>query len=348
MKTRYIPFLILLSALASCRTEVKYNGEVTEPKFVVFARSLLTPALQQHRCYVQQSAFFLDDKPTGKMLNDATVEWQLNDGGYYPFVFAPDSGAYLPSLSLPQAVAGDRITMRVTHPLYGTTTASQTVPLLPPVRTDSLHAETDTLHEYTRQAEDSMVHIVNTRQRIALTIIFPPYAYHDGDVIGISARAVYHPAPDSVYRRKAYLSSSDPLFRTMTKEVDLGIIDDIASLFGDEVRRYDALYFPATAIRQGRTAAVTVFTPQDEMLPDSLLLTVSALTDDAWLYRVSVEQQSSGSVLGLGQEEKVQVYGNFSEDVIGVFIASAKETYGLDLTGKKTKKMPEKEEKFWK
>lgn len=335
MKTQHLLPLLLLSALASCRTEVKYNGEITQPKFVVFAQTDIRPAGQRNICYVQQSTFFLDDEPSGKMLDDATVEWQLNDGARSPFVFVADSGAYLPCSPLPQAVAGDRITMHVTHPLYGATTASQIIPFLPPVQTDSLHAETDTLSEYTEQVDDSLVHIVGTRQRITLRLIFPPYAYNDGDVIGLTARAVYHPAPDSVYRRKAYLSSSDPLFRLLTTETDLGIIDDIASLFGDEVRRYNALYFPVSAVGKGHTTSVTFFTPQYDMLPDSLLLTVRAMTNDAWLYRVSIEQQSSGSILGLGQEEKVQVYGNFTGDVIGVFITSAKQTCGLDLTSTK-------------
>ena len=331
MKTRHILTLALLSALVSCRTEVKYNGEITEPKFVVFARSVLSPTLQRHRCYVQQSTFFLDDEPSGKMLDDASVEWQLNDGACYSFAFVPDSDAYVPSVTLPQVGAGDRITMRVTHPLYGATTASQTVPFLPPVRMDSIQVRTDTLSERTEYVADSLVRIVYARQRVALSLVFQPHGYNDGDVIEITAQAVYHPAPDSTLRRKAYLSSSDPLFRNLTAEVDLGIIDDLASLFGDEVRRYDAFYFPVANIRQGRTAAVTVFTPQDDMLPDSLLLTVRAMTDDAWLYCVSIEQQSSGSILGLGQEEKVQVYGNFAGDVIGVFIASAEETHAVRL-----------------
>ncbi len=335
MKTRYILPVILLSVLISCQTEVEYTGEITEPKLVVFARTDISSAVQSHICYVQHSTFFLEDEPVeGSFLNDAVVEWQLNDGAFHPFAFVPDNCAYLPSSSLPGAAAGDLVTFRVSHPLYGTTSATQTIPCLPSVRTENICIETatDTLYDYSRQTEDSLVSVVYAWQKISLDLVFPAFATGDDDVAEISACMVYHSEEDSVYCLNAYLDGTDPLFRSRTDEMDMGIIDDLSSLFGDGKSRYEALYFPVSAVRQGKKAAVTVFTPSDTELPDSLLLTVRVMTHDAWLYRTTIgKQSSSGSVLGLGQEEKVQVYGNFSEDVIGVFIASAEEIHAVRI-----------------
>ena len=332
MRIRYFLPLLLLSALVSCRTEVEYNGEVTDPKLVVFAQTALLPDTQLHCCFVQQSTFFLDDEQKWKPLGDATVEWQVNNGNRHPFAFLSDSDAYQPTAALPRVAAGDRVTMHVSHPRYSVTSATQTVPAIQPVQVTGMTVHNDTLSEYYEQTEDSSIHVVQCRQRIELELTLPPYPFHNDDVVRIAAKAEYRPATDSTYHRNAYLSSKEPLFRTLTTDGDWGIIDDITSLFDDEIR-YDAFYFPVSFTEREQKAEMTVYTPSSRELPSSLLLTVHTMTHDTWLYYVSIRQQSAltGSILGLGQEEQVQVYGNFEEDVIGVYIVTTAQTNAIAL-----------------
>ena len=334
MKPRFLFLLILLPILVSCQTEIEYAGEVTEPKFVVFARSTFYRGRHEHRCYVQQSTFFLEDTPSGHSLSDATVEWQLNDGTRYPFTFVADSDCFLPSSPLPLAYsANDRITFYVSHPKYGTTSATQTIPAIQSIPWRVVQSVTDTLNESYQKAEDTTLHIVTTRQRLEINLMFPAYRFHPDDVVEITARAVYHPTADSTYQRKAYLSSNHPLYHSLTTDSDLGIISDIGSLFSDENRRYDAFYIPASSLLEEQNTTLNIYTPSQKETADTLLLTVRTMTHDAWLYYWSMAQQSSlrSSVIGLGQEEKVQVFGNFEGDVIGAYIATTVNTHTIQL-----------------
>ncbi|MBR1516196.1 MAG: DUF4249 family protein [Paludibacteraceae bacterium] len=334
MKPRFLFLLILLPILVSCQTEIEYAGEITEPRFVVFARSTFYWGRHEHRCYVQQSTFFLDDTPSGHSLSDATVEWQLNDGTRYPFTFVADSDCFLPSSPLPFAYsANDRITFYISHPKYGTTSATQTIPAIQSVPWRVVQSVTDTLNESYQKEEDSTLHIVTTRQRLEINLMFPAYRFHPDDVVEITARAVYHPTADSTYQRKAYLSSNHPLYHSLTTDSDLGIISDIGSLFSDENRRYDAFYIPASSLQEEQKTALNIYTPSQNETANTILLTVRTMTHDAWLYYLSMAQQSSlkSSIIGLGQEEKVQIYGNFNNEAIGVYITTTEQTLTIPI-----------------
>jgi len=325
-------FLALCLLLVACQMEVEYSGEVSAPKLVVYAQYAYSPQYNDIRCYVQQSTFFLDDKPDNRFLSDATVECQIN-GKTYPFTFYQDSNAYLPPEGMPPASTGDRLTMRVTHPAYGTTSATQTTPAAATCQISDTLLQTDTLSEYIEHADDSSFTVYRTRLQIDLELGFYAYPLLSDDVIEVTAQAVYQPTPDSTYRRKAYLSTSDPFFLSLTADGDMGIIDDIVSLFGDEARRYDAFYIPTQSVRSSKSAKLKIFTPSSRDSVQSVVITTRTMTRDAWLYHASVEQQSNlmGAVIGLGQEEHVQVFGNFEGDVIGIFIASAEQTIMIDF-----------------
>ncbi len=328
MKAHYPILLLILTVFAACQTEVEYNGEITNPKPVIFARTSVDSLRQFHQCFVQQSSFFLDNIQGGQFLADAKVEWQLNDGNRYPLVFVSDSAGYLPAEPLPAVNAGDRITLYVSHPTYGATLATQTLPDILHVQPRNMQIHTDTLSERITQKKDTRIHVYNQRQRIDIDLAFLPYPRLNDDVVQISAKAVYHPNADTLYQRSAYLSSREPLFHTLTTDRDLGLIDDISSLIREDTRRYDAFFIPVSMLQESRTASLTVVTRQDTTLPDSLLISVLTMTRDTWLYHATTEQQSSfqGAIIGLGQEEKVQVFGNFEGDVIGAYIATNQQT----------------------
>lgn len=139
--------LLLLSACNFFYSTVHYTGEEAVPRLAIMTR--MRPDRTPH-IYVSRSVAFSDYTPSSPpMLTDANVTIALNGGTpvtatLVPAPVAPTANNYtdsLPYYTTDLAFRpGDELTMRVSHPLYGTAVATQVCPAetTPTLRIDSV------------------------------------------------------------------------------------------------------------------------------------------------------------------------------------------------------------------
>ncbi len=327
---KHIVLLFLLCLFASCRTEIVYKGEITEPQMVVFCR--VEPTRWPPQCTVQRSWFFLDDSKQYKqepvlkqyVLPDAKVEYRVNDSAwlelpynesscYYRYKYEDDDKVYR-GPRYPQV--GDVITVKVNHPQYGETTAKQTIPEKP--RIDLVDVELTSKNATTDN--DYLVY--------KLTYHICPT--EDRTLVGRLE------VQDSWLRTLAVLSS-DILFQELNSPDQQDWEEMIENMFSfeiEEVETYEYLDFRMSDLpEEGKDVIVLAYAPHSYINNektaqlDGITTQVRTYTSDTYLYMQSMAKFAGSNESMLGMEEKVQVFGNFSGNVIGCFTVFSQYRY---------------------
>ena len=309
-----LTFVLLFT---SCRTEVEYNGEITEPMLAVFS---MLQAEGRVSCNVQKTRFFLDnysnmsDSLAYRMniVKDAIVEYQLNSGEWYQMTFDEKSGNYFAKKSDPYVLTHDSMTIRVTHPQYEQTTASQVFPksadiFVKDVDVSEISTKKDTINVY----------------RIMLHIA------HSADTEGICRLCLkdYNMIPIDI-------ASADILFQELNTSAENNweeVLEDIFDWDENYISEtlYDKLYFRMSDIpEEGRDVVIRAYSRNSPSRMRRINIVNNVYTAESFLYMQSMEKNRYNGFNLIGLEEKVQVFGNFSGNTIGCFGA-----YSFPQTG---------------
>lgn len=150
-RTTYILLLLSCLLLSSCQDMfnkmIEYNGDEEPPVLCLNADVTVDRPL---KVYLTRSWFFLDENrfignPANNIqrrgiVKDATVEMQVNEGNWQALTFVEvnDTMRYGTRIegksyyTIPYAFkAGDKVTIRASHPDYKTITATEIVPATP-------------------------------------------------------------------------------------------------------------------------------------------------------------------------------------------------------------------------
>jgi hypothetical protein len=120
MKLKYITLFLITILFASCEKVIEFNGPVTEPLVVV--NSFITPDSAVH-AQVSLSRFFLSNKDTFDLVNNATVSLLVN--GIQKEVLTPTANGWYTGLYHPEI--GDSIKLIVQTPGKNAVTCSTTI-----------------------------------------------------------------------------------------------------------------------------------------------------------------------------------------------------------------------------
>lgn len=325
MKKTIVFISLLCLIFTSCETEIKYDGEITQPQMVVFA-NLMPDSIVS--CYVLHSFFFMDVPKNVKnsgylheeeILKDAVVRCKINDGEWIALDSITPQGTYISSqMSAPIRIS-DKVMIDVEHPTYGHTSAEQVVPKDAKLELIDYTIKSDTIVYRNRANSYRVDHNITIRLK----------AYSTGEnTIGRLKTAISQ--NDRMF--PIGLASSSVVFAElngdMTADGLVGLIQSANS--SDRINRYQQLYYPMEQLSDKGEEMVLYVTLNDESAnmyslyySGKLIVYCDVLSEDSYLYMASMQQYASTSdrVIGLGLQEKVQIFGNFSGDVIGCLSA---------------------------
>ncbi|MBQ8101170.1 MAG: DUF4249 family protein [Paludibacteraceae bacterium] len=331
---RLASLLSFVLLLASCQTEIQYNGKITEPELVAFADAASGRPLT---CYVQQSSFFLNadnnypDYKIRNQLADATVHYCVNNGEWLTLPFV--GNCFSDSANAASVIhAGETLRVRVSHPDYGTTEAEQTLPQ--PV-------EMYFTEQPVREEAGNNNQTVYTVQ-----LQFDPY-WGDSSAVGMLVGSLDMLFPrqtkegyDTIERVvPLQLSSADFMFSEMASTGGSAMEELFNRIENNGSEQFSRqLQFPVSVLLQeGRTVEIrfkhnySSYNSPNQPVLKSLIFYCHVYTKQAWLYRMTTQSAQTGSAIGFGIEEPVQVMGNFPDTdkghkVIGVLLASSSDS----------------------
>jgi|GEM_PF-2133648 len=327
MKIKYfiLPLVLLLLAISSCKTEVNYKGEITEPLLVVFADAVTNGF---PKVTVSKSAFFLNKinregtdtinyKPY--LLADALVQYSVNNGAWISMTYDAKEESYLPDYKTASRLQpDDKLTVSVSHPDFPSTSASQLMPekvdiALVEVKVyDKINNKGDTVCEY--------------------HLTYHIYPSEDKTLVGRLS------LQDS-YLKDLPLMSNDILFQELNYDINnqnwREIIGTVFSFEEDELEDYrEHLDFRMSEIPESGKDIVVVTRAPIAVVNDKVERKLKGVTTncnfysaETYLYLNSMRKYKGTSTGMLGLEEKVQVYGNFSNGTIGCLTAKSYITY---------------------
>ena len=323
MKPQISLLILTVLVLASCKTEIEYKGEITEPQMVVFCDMT---AHYKPQVSVSRSTFFLDntkalpdsDTYRAYLLKDAQVSYSVNGGDWIEMSYVEPKEKYEPTAGeaiYPQS--SDTITLRVSHKDYEEAIAVQVVP-----------------EELVTEMTD--VKMSEQRNNKGDTICTYTITYHisptkDKSVIGRME------LKDS-YLQDLPIKSNDMLFQELSDvqgEGWRGMVEGMVSLGieGEEDYRKYLDFRMSDIPEEGRDVVVqTAVTPayvngKKERTLRGVVTDWTTYSSDTYLYMQSIAKYKGSNTRILGMEEKVQVFGNFSGKTLGCFTVKAKIGY---------------------
>ena len=328
----YTCISLLCLLLASCETEIKYEGEITDPQMVVFANLFPDSAVS---CYVLHSFFFMDVPSNIKysdsvheeeVLKDAVVRCKINDGEWIALDSITPQKAYISSKPAAVVHASDKVVIDVEHPIYGHTSAEQIVPQNAKIELIDYNIKPDTVLYNQNRAENSY--------RIDYNITIRLKAYTTSEKTIGRLRATISQNEQNV---SVGMMSSSVVFAELNPDMTE---EGLAELFESDdysylVSSYQQLYYPMEQVSAQGEEMVLYVTLNEESVrmynfyyEGKLNIISDVLTQDCYLYIVSMTQYKNTTtrIIGLGQQEKVQIYGNFSGNVIGCMSAQTNPT----------------------
>ncbi len=322
---QYLPFIALLFLISSCKTEINYKGEIIEPLLVVYAEATTNGFVNVK---VSESAFFLDkvNLPDSDMIDeqyyrikDAQVMYSVNGGEPYPLTYNEQSVYSIPDHSTyPRLAANDKVTVTVQHPRFASTKASQIMPPKYEILLTEVHvyakqdSKGDSIEEY--HLTYHVPHIEDDYYVCRINI-------EDNSLNGLP------------------IMSTDLIFQELNYSADSQnwreILGSMFSFEEDEMEDYRPyLDFRVSDIPEGGKDVVIVFriykqyvNGKYEFYLRGVATTNNLYTSESYLYMQSINKYKGSNAGILGLEEKVQVYGNFSDGAIGCLTAKSHDTY---------------------
>ena len=337
MKRILFYILGLLILCTSCEREIKYTGEIANPKLVLQAE--VGEGDTVIKAYVSRSRFFLNDPVyygnTDYTMPEALTEMKRGEQEWKVMSWSAEKKAFV--IELDSALqAGENIQLRASHPKYESITASQTVVRKPWCQVWEFNGMKGTLWRN------------KFRKQIEVELLLQNYYPIDGSVLlGVSAECKYTVTylngkrTDKASATTTRIISSDELFASVDNPYNAS--DGFNS-------RFELFFAPGYQ----NATFLTIEIPYDYYAPQGgeeqdvtiseLNIRFNAHNRDSYLYRHSMykmfgEDTSDEYDLGaamedmMGTEENVQIYSNI-EGGYGIFAACSR--YEIFLRNIKT------------
>lgn len=321
MKHRIFLYSIaILFLCVSCRHEIEYKGEVTQPKLVLQAE--LGEGDTIVKAYVSRSRFFLDSDSyytgTEHIMRNATIECKRGDLAWQKMTL--DTASSTPFFVLPVSPAlqgGETLRIRAAHEGYDTITAEQTVVHMPQCQIQFYNGQPNTLW------------VDKNQKYITLDVVLQNYPFDDA-MLGISASIQFtytYKSGNWTRSQKAttqMIMSVDSIFMSGNNQYETGAFSSSSELYfapGYRTGYLVTLQIPYSVQQQSELVSI-----------DSLKLNFNAHSNDSYWYRCSMREalnSSPGMSNLLGIEEGVQVYSNVKNGY-GIIAACSRWTIQLD------------------